>query len=1047
MAVRDRDGGGSLFPSWKALLSGAADRLAREDKPAPSKLVLAHLDMDPPMLLDAARHARRALGPSWFDLLAERFDPPRSRAEPESLTLARAVWTLGSNLIVTTNYDRVLQWAAPEPDDLRTWDIEAPVAQSAFLREGSKVPVVWHLHGQVDRVERMILTPDGYRRLYGSKAAKSRHQAAIATLHSLLASRSFLFVGFSMADELFDKQLRHVSTTFKAGNGPHYALICASQVDGVKALGLPIEVVTFADFGQPLLDLIADIANAAASAAGARSPLPLGAGQGAASPSPIFTVPFRSKGKHVVDREGALNELRRQLVAGRATEWGHTAALCGLGGLGKTQLAVEYAYRFREAYPDGVFWINADQELDPQLLAFSDQAGWFSPGSDASYKLEVARQKVNSANRALLVLDNLERLDSIAPLLESPPPDRHLLVTTQYDFPEFFPVELDRLDEHASLKLLLQEAGYEPKNNQDWKAAREIAHAMDGLPLALELAGAYLCQRRIGWSRYLGLLKDDLRAALHNEEFFHSLTKHQVDLYRTLTITKKVFGKAPLLEEVLDVLTWSGSAPMSIGLLSHLLGPHVPADLEGAIGLGVKLRLLQDLTPDKEEDPASSFAGQQQEDRGLFAIHRLVREVRRLEAPLANRPAWAAAVGTRLIAWFEPKREYFEELSRFEAEIDHLRAWEVNASEQMPELHPKVIWLQAYPLYHHGLFPEAGDVLARAEAAHGRSPLPDAAFEGKLRTDVSLVHQALGNGAKAVESARKAVALLRGALGSRDPETAKALSMLGAAERASRDFGEALKAHKRARAIWRGLWGDNHPDTANAVVGVGNTYFAMGDYKRALRWYRRALPVFRNALGEKHPDTVKLLSNLGHVYTRMGKYEEALSYFLGVLTIRSEVLEERDPDTINSLRNVGNIYAELREFAQALEYQQRVMELTAVTHGSRSGEAVRATVTYGITLFNAGREAEAIGLLTQLRSGLYEDDRHRMHVKEVMDWLLFRAAARVKPRSPSGPVRLIRHRSGTIKQHPAIASDSAGSRCQIASPEADLLRGRDAVAT
>ncbi|HST61571.1 MAG TPA: SIR2 family protein, partial [Longimicrobium sp.] len=498
MAVRDREGGGSLFPGWKELLSGAADRLAREEKHPESELVHAHLKVDPPLLFEAARHAKRALGPSWFHFLTDRFDPPRSRAQPESLTLARAVWTLGSNLIVTTNYDRVLQWAAPETDDLRIWDIQAPAAQVRFLREGSKVPVVWHLHGQVERVERMILSPDGYRRLYGGKAAKPRHQTAIATLHSLLASRSFLFVGFSMADELFGMQLRHVSMTFRTTNGPHYALICASQVDGVKALNLPIEVVTFADFGQPLLDLIAEIADAATSAAGSRFPFPAGAVRSAYTPGPIFTVPFRSKGEHVVDREGALKELRRQLVSGRTTELGHTAALRGLGGLGKTQLAVEYAHRFRDAYPDGVFWINADQELDPQLLAFSDQAGWFSPGSDASYKLEVARQRVSSANRALLVLDNLEGLDSVALLLESPPPDRHLLVTTQYDFPEFSPVDLDPLNKHASLKLLLQEASYKPKSKKDWKAAREIAHAMAGLPLALELAGAYLCHRPIG---------------------------------------------------------------------------------------------------------------------------------------------------------------------------------------------------------------------------------------------------------------------------------------------------------------------------------------------------------------------------------------------------------------------------------------------------------------------------------------------------------------------------------------------------------------------
>ncbi len=73
--------------------------------------------------LEAAKVARDALGPVWFEFLKAQFNPLSEQARPESLELARLVWRLGSPLAVTTNYDRVLGWACPQPADLRHWTV------------------------------------------------------------------------------------------------------------------------------------------------------------------------------------------------------------------------------------------------------------------------------------------------------------------------------------------------------------------------------------------------------------------------------------------------------------------------------------------------------------------------------------------------------------------------------------------------------------------------------------------------------------------------------------------------------------------------------------------------------------------------------------------------------------------------------------------------------------------------------------------------------------------------------------------------------------
>jgi hypothetical protein len=225
MAVLDRGTSQRLFPSWAELLTRAADRLEQERKAAYAAVVRNLLQFNPPDYLDAARRAREGLGAVWFTFLREHLDHPRERADDASLRLAQALWGLGSPLLITTNYDRVLRWACPHQHDLATWDIEAPAEQVDVLRGGVRRPTVWHLHGHIDNAAHLILTPDGYRRLYpDDRAVEGRYQAALTTLRSLLTSKVFLFVGFSLDDDYVAGQLRGIEDLFQGTTGPHYGV-------------------------------------------------------------------------------------------------------------------------------------------------------------------------------------------------------------------------------------------------------------------------------------------------------------------------------------------------------------------------------------------------------------------------------------------------------------------------------------------------------------------------------------------------------------------------------------------------------------------------------------------------------------------------------------------------------------------------------------------------------------------------------------------------------------------------------------------------------
>ena len=275
-----------------------------------------------------------------------------------------------------------------------------------------------------------------------------------------------------------------------------------------------------------------------------------------------FLVPFRAKGQFMVGRDKALEKVRQQLLAGKPTSIGQTALFQGIGGLGKTQLAVEYAYHYRDEYPNGVYWITADENIDAQLTQIAVAARWVAPESEHAIKLDVARHRIKTYSDCLIVFDNLESVDAIRDYLPEPSATPHILVTSRSEQPEFTDVKLELLDDNESYLMLVQEAERTPTNKEEESAAREIVAALGGLPLALELAGAYLDHRPIGWCAYRDLLRENLRQALPTQ--LASLTRHEADLFKTLSVSEREISEEPLLAEVLDLLTWSGSSPMSL---------------------------------------------------------------------------------------------------------------------------------------------------------------------------------------------------------------------------------------------------------------------------------------------------------------------------------------------------------------------------------------------------------------------------------------------------------------------------------------------------
>ncbi len=270
LQVRNRSTGQPLFPSWTEVLRQAADRLEQKHLSSEAKILHTMLESTNADYLEIAQKAREWLGASWYEFLRDQLDPDLEQAIEDSFELARAIWgfgNTGSKLIVTTNFDRVLWWACPPSiqKQVRRWTIESSAEQSVLGRQNRSYPILWHLHGNIEDAEGMILTRKHYQELYPTnKRKKIQYQAAITTLHLLLYQKTLLFIGFDLSDPYAVAQLLWIKNIFSHSIS-HYALFHRKEMQAFQTLKLPFEPVLFNDYDD-LSELVHNLGQLATDA-------------------------------------------------------------------------------------------------------------------------------------------------------------------------------------------------------------------------------------------------------------------------------------------------------------------------------------------------------------------------------------------------------------------------------------------------------------------------------------------------------------------------------------------------------------------------------------------------------------------------------------------------------------------------------------------------------------------------------------------------------------------------------------------------------------
>ncbi|NQZ07262.1 MAG: SIR2 family protein [Algicola sp.] len=251
----------TVFPTWKGLLERAADELDEQSNADQATMVRILLKQS--NYQQAADFAYKGLkGTPWTQFFKKQFDPKLASLDMTTADLPKTIWQLSSQ-IITLNYDRILTWAAQSADiSVITNSNKAELAD--FQKGSNTKPTVWHLHGHVDDCAKIVLTAQGYAKLYATEEhLNSEYEAALQTLKSLSAQRHLLFIGCGMDDADLLAEIKYQQTLFGDNTGPHFALVRQAQLANIQSKidGDVLKLITYEDFGEPLVKLVKEIAS------------------------------------------------------------------------------------------------------------------------------------------------------------------------------------------------------------------------------------------------------------------------------------------------------------------------------------------------------------------------------------------------------------------------------------------------------------------------------------------------------------------------------------------------------------------------------------------------------------------------------------------------------------------------------------------------------------------------------------------------------------------------------------------------------------------
>lgn len=649
-------------------------------------------------------------------------------------------------------------------------------------------------------------------------------------------------------------------------------------------------------------------------------------------------------------------------------------ATTGLGGIGKTQLAVEFVHRYGQFFIGGVFWLSfADPATVPIELTTCGGPGHLNLHPDfARLSLDEQVHLVYAAWQQtvprLLIFDNCED-PALLQRWRPPTGGCRILITCRRALWDptlaVTPLPLPALPRSASITLLHKHA---TQLSEGDPALNEIAAEVGDLPLALNLAGRYLHRyhHAITPLEYLAQLRQT--AAVQHPSFEIagiSPTGHDEHVVSSFALSFDRLDASQTTDAEARHLLASAAAcapgeliPRNLLVISWSSDGHDPAarlHFEDAVARLLELGLAEQATDGAlrmHRLVASFITTQSGADKGQVVIEqtllRLARESNAQSDPLPLLPLqvhlrWVTdcaipRAGSRAAELCDALGEHLWLLG------DHVAA--VRYVEYALELWTK----------------EAGQHSLQAA--------------GSLEV-LGLLRQMQGRMEDARICFEHVLAIREALLGKMTDLTVTAATNLGYLLLVQGDFTQAQRHMRQALRFYHQTYGIRNPHTGRLLSHVGTLHLMGGKYRVARRYLQLAVDTRRAVLPSPHVGTAQSINNLGDVYYVLGDYDRALALHQESLALRRAIFGEEHHDIAESLINIGRVMHSTGEFVQARSYAEQAMRINERRLGQDNFETLNMYEYLGAILCDQDDLITARMYLERALAGWRRMGRHQ----------------------------------------------------------------------
>ncbi|MBN1973432.1 MAG: tetratricopeptide repeat protein [Sedimentisphaerales bacterium] len=700
---------------------------------------------------------------------------------------------------------------------------------------------------------------------------------------------------------------------------------------------------------------------------------------------PINNIPYLSLGDLFKGREDDFNKLvehiekESQVTAITQDKGLSIKAIHGLGGIGKTRLAIEYGwYALEKGFYKAVLFVNCSQQLTDNKEASETERQIRKESAVERLYVEIAKlaaadlldidgcdnlksqeafqqviKELHSRKDWLIVFDNVDDFDmcnAIKQILPSLKNGRIIITSRLSNWTgNIKPLHLDRLSIESSTDYLLQKTkDKRPACGNDNEKVKELAEKLDGLPVALEQAAAYISYNTLTFEQYLKDFEEVELEVLGFDAKKLSMADYDKPVLRTWAMTEKKLDANARAILTISAFLAPDNIPNSLLINQSNIVLVISGFLEQVSQEELKNILESKGNPRTIRNALAQLSSYSMISLNIsdesFSIHRLVQEVARLRLSKENIEFFTQFILTMIHNDYPANEKTIKTNYSWDKTMDrHISEIIAFANRLWPEIFsiPKaVIGLLAKQIndlsqfYHfQARFSEEELLITRAleicEKSFGKKH-PNFAIS---INNLALLYLATNRLKEAEPLMKQAIEIFEKSFGKEHPNVATSMNNLAQLYQATNRLQEAETLMKRALEIYEKSFGKDHPNVATAMNNLAGLYMDTNRLKEAEPLMKRAIEIDEKSFGKDHPNVARAMINLATFYRVTNRLKEAEPLMKHAIEIDEKSFGKDHPDVGRDLNNLAVLYMNTNRLQEAETLLKRSLEIDEKSFG------------------------------------------------------------------------------------------------------------------